>query len=188
MVLYCKVILILYVIAVCGPGLEVTNALEMGPLHKKVVSHLEMLIKDPDLDLLPSASPKSATLNGCKRWNRPNAVAAIHRLAPTLPDLREILVAFFKGARKTWIQFSAKFEDDGVIAGLTNEEKKLYLMPATNDANEGVLGEYRLFARRFPTRCQDAQDDIINQDTGRDIIKPGVSDQQIKERVQCQMA
>lgn len=38
-----------------------------------------------------------------------------------------------------------------MIAALTEGEKELAWMPATNDANEGALGSFRSFARRKPT-------------------------------------
>lgn len=84
-------------------------------------------------------------------WERLGAMAAVHHFAADLPCLQEIFVAFLRGALDTWIRFSAEFEEEGDIARLTGSERQLYRMLTTNDANKGALGEFRSFARQYPT-------------------------------------
>lgn len=151
MTLYREVVSIPYLSAVRGPGLEGNNALNMGALHKKVVDHISKLIENPDLVLSSNAVPHQAILDASEEWDRPGAVYAVHSLAPELRHLRIIFVAFLEGALETWQRFSEEFEEDGEIAKLTDEEKELCWMPATNDANESALATYCSFARRFPT-------------------------------------
>lgn len=151
MTIYYEVISIPYIATVRGRSLHETNALEMGPFHAKVIEHINKVIDNPDLVLAANAHPRDATLDGRDKWHRPLAISAIHRLASELPYLREILVAFFEGAKETWDRFLYEFREDGEIQKLSEEEKKKYWMPTTNDANEGALGSYRVFARRNPT-------------------------------------
>lgn len=148
--LYREVISHPYITTVRGSGLEEKNALEMGPFHRQVADHICKLIEDPELVLSPSAEPSQAILGAYTHWKSPDAVKAVHDLVPQLPYIREIFVSFLRGALKTWKRFSAEFAPDGEIKQLTEIEKKKFWMPTTNDANEGVLGEWRSFSRRYP--------------------------------------
>ena len=62
-----------------------------------------------------------------------------------LPHLSAIISEFFSGALETWKHFTTKFTPDGIIDGATDYEKELAWVPATNDANESVLGVLRQF-------------------------------------------
>ncbi|KAI0026932.1 hypothetical protein K488DRAFT_63815, partial [Vararia minispora EC-137] len=74
----------------------------------------------------------------------------VHQMQSSLPHLRGALVAFFTGARDTWIRFSSEFAEDGKIALLTDEQRALAAIPATNCHNESVLGMKRIAGRRSP--------------------------------------
>ncbi|KAL5511167.1 hypothetical protein ACEPAH_4382 [Sanghuangporus vaninii] len=132
-----------YILAVRGKENEPKNALDLGPLHKNVCTHITRLIHEPPIILSPNADPVRATLGGLKEWKCPEAVREIHRRAGEWPYLKEIFIAFLQGALSTWERFSSEFQDDGIIAALTQGERDLAWMPATNDANEGALGALR---------------------------------------------
>ncbi|TBU27031.1 hypothetical protein BD311DRAFT_789384 [Dichomitus squalens] len=117
------------------------NHLSLGPLHDHVLAHIQRLIDDPDLLLGPDASYETAVLDG-QPWGHPDAIAGVQRLLPRLPYLRRAL--------NTWRQFTAEFAPGGTIARLTDRERELAAMPATNDRNEGALGLYRYLARTMP--------------------------------------
>ncbi|KAJ7342822.1 hypothetical protein DFH08DRAFT_962860 [Mycena albidolilacea] len=70
---------------------------------------------------------------------------------PTLPHLKDIVVAFFRGALATWIRFSSEFAPGGLIDEASASERQAAWMPATNDANEGALGQLRVIMRNHPT-------------------------------------
>ena len=57
---------------------------------------------------------------------------------------------FFSNALKTWRRFTTEFTPDGIIDGATDYEKELAWVPATNDANESILGVLRQFMRCHP--------------------------------------
>lgn len=139
-----------YIKCVRGGGLEKSNALEKGELHRQVIGHINKLIESPDLILAPTADPKEATLGAQDQWKRPEAVCAVHKLASKFPFLRGAFIAFLEGAKVTWKRFSAEFIEGGDIETLTDEEKRQRWMPTTNDANEGALGQMRALKNRSP--------------------------------------
>ncbi|KAG1718126.1 hypothetical protein EDB19DRAFT_1608513, partial [Suillus lakei] len=93
------------------------NILDLGPIHMKVISHLNHIVNDINLILAPDATYETLTLDG-KPFERPEAFYAIQRLAldrETYPHFPQLLVAFFQGALDTWIRFSAEFAAGGAI-------------------------------------------------------------------------
>jgi hypothetical protein len=100
--------------------------------------------------LLDPTSPASlATLDG-KEFDNPRAVASVHEQLSQFPCIRPLLLGFLRGSLETWERFSSEFASDGLIHSLSDSEKDLVFMPATNDANEGALGQWRVFARAKP--------------------------------------
>jgi hypothetical protein len=132
-----------------GPGTEKVNMLELGPLHLKVQKHMEKIIRDPDILLPPHGSYASGSMDG-KPWKDPEAINAIAHLAPSLPHLKPVLVAFFEGALMTWKRFTAEFQEGGLIDQASADEKEQAWMPPTNDVNEGALGALRSYLRKKP--------------------------------------
>ncbi|GJE89766.1 hypothetical protein PsYK624_058730 [Phanerochaete sordida] len=143
-----------YAAIVRGPGSEHLNALELGDFHAYVRKHLQKLIDNPTLILSPDAEPASATLDGSVEWRHPNAVAAMHELAPTMPHLQPLLVAFFKGALATWERFCGEFAPGGIIDTSTAQERHRAWMQPCNDACEGILGTYRRFYEAKPSTSE----------------------------------
>ncbi|KAI0819139.1 hypothetical protein BC628DRAFT_1506680 [Trametes gibbosa] len=96
---------------------------------------------------------KTAAFGG-EDWERSEVITAVLELAPQLPHLKDILVAFLKGALRTWERFTTEFAEGGAIDLASDAElDRAYLLP-TNDHNEGALGSYRLWSRRFPNGSQ----------------------------------
>jgi hypothetical protein len=83
-------------------------------------------------------------------WDNPEVVYAVQALIPTLPRVRDLVIAFFTGALETWERFTEEFAADGVIATTSTGERLRAWMPTTNDVNEGKLGELRMSSRRAP--------------------------------------
>ena len=131
-----------------GAGNDV-NMLELGPLHKKVYQHMQRIIGDPSFVLGPSASFEAGALDG-EQWESPEIFAAIQKLAPELPHLSSVVVAFFGGAAETWKRFTSEFTPGGLIDEATSEERELAWMPPMNDVNEGALGAFRVLLTRQP--------------------------------------
>ncbi|KAJ7643196.1 hypothetical protein B0H17DRAFT_959898 [Mycena rosella] len=132
-----------------GPGTENVNVLHLGPFHERVKDHVRAVVADPDLILGPDATSKRGTLDG-RPWHLPEILAAVRKLAPTLPHLREVTVAFFEGALPAWERFTSEFDADGPVAALSDEQRAEAFMETTNDANEGILGRLPLGARSTP--------------------------------------
>ncbi len=153
-------VLALYAQAISHPYMQQVrspkrlNMLDLGPLHKKVYRHMKKIIKKPELLIGPNATHETGALDG-KKWNRPEIFTAIKNLMPELPYLEDLLVAFFKGAARTWKRFISEFAPGGLIDEATAEEREAAWMPPTNDANEGALGAYRVAMRRQPWLSED---------------------------------
>jgi hypothetical protein len=144
--LYAQAISHPYISEIRGSDL---NMLNLGPLHAKIKEHIEKLITNPGLLLNPSSESTPGTFDD-RPYENPEAVKAILDLAPKLPHLADVLVAFLKGASSTWDRFTSEFVPGGIIDEATDLEKDLAWMPATNNLNEGALGSYRVFMRYKP--------------------------------------
>jgi hypothetical protein len=138
-----------YMRKVRGPGTKQLNMLDLGPLHSEVQTHLEKIIQNPSILLSPQATYESGTMDR-KPWDNPTAMEAVYELAPTLPHLEPLLVAFCKGALETWKDFTAEFEEGGSIIDLSSSEKDRAWRPPTNDVNEGALGALRSHLHKKP--------------------------------------
>ncbi|KAI0075797.1 hypothetical protein K474DRAFT_1676080 [Panus rudis PR-1116 ss-1] len=152
-------VLALYAQAISHPYMRVVrgngnwNALMLGPFHHQLMAHCETIIENPDVLLAPDASYVMGALDGAQ-WERPEAYYAVQRMAPTLPYLREALVAFMKGALETWRRFCREFAEDGRIATLSSAKRERIAVCATNDANESQLGRKRVMQRRAPNKSE----------------------------------
>jgi hypothetical protein len=147
--LYAQAVTHPYMKVVRAPGTERVNMLDLGPLHDKVYKHIMRIAQDPNFLIGPAVTFEMGAMDG-KQWERPDVLHAIWALAPTLPYLKPVLVAFFEEAGKTWKRFTSEFAPGGLIDEATIEEKDLAWMPPTNDANEGALGAFRVLMRRQP--------------------------------------
>ncbi|KLO06451.1 hypothetical protein SCHPADRAFT_861403, partial [Schizopora paradoxa] len=160
-------VMVFYGEAVCYPyGRTVRNAvtdgrnaLDMGPYHEQVIAFVKRLIETPEIILSPDADPQEAVMDG-REWTNPEAVAIAQKLAPSFPYLRELFVDFCDGTLVTWQRFSAEFVTGGAIDSASKSNRERAWMPATNDANEGALGRYRVLKRakvRQTLHLQNAQ-------------------------------
>jgi hypothetical protein len=170
-ILYHQVITHPYMRVVRGPGAEATNALDLGPLHFDVRKHIEQVIENPDIIVSADISHVTASLDG-QEWEDPAAIQAVIQLMPTLPHLKEIVVAFFRGALATWIRFSSEFAPGGLIDEASASERQLAWMSPTNDANEGSLGQLRVIMRNYPTLTLHQFNAMVmyNQNNTQDFI------------------
>ncbi|KAJ7430216.1 hypothetical protein B0H11DRAFT_1676382, partial [Mycena galericulata] len=149
-ILYQQIISHPYLRQVRGPGTENVNLLDLGPLHAEICNHIRHLLANPDIIFGDELFFETATLDG-QEWQDPKAINAVVGLMSSLPHLRPITMAFFRGSLTTWVRFSSEFAPGGVIDESTATEKQLAWMPSTNDANEGALGAYRVAIRGKPS-------------------------------------
>ncbi|KAE9388807.1 hypothetical protein BT96DRAFT_1003834 [Gymnopus androsaceus JB14] len=91
MTLYTNVISQPYLCVVRGEGV---NALDLGLLHSEVKSHIQKILDDPDLLFREDILHEMASLDG-KEWEDKDAMKAVQELAPNLPHLQDISLAFF---------------------------------------------------------------------------------------------
>ncbi|KAF8203541.1 hypothetical protein K438DRAFT_1472661, partial [Mycena galopus ATCC 62051] len=138
-----------YMRQVRGPGTESVNLLDLGPLHHALHDHIQAILDNPDLIFGSDVSSATATLDG-KPWFNPDAMVEVFKLISLLPHVKEITLAFFRGALVTWVRFSSEFVPSGLIDICSATERQAAWMPSTNDANEGGLGGYRVAVRGKP--------------------------------------
>ncbi|KAJ6611155.1 hypothetical protein B0H10DRAFT_2437682 [Mycena sp. CBHHK59/15] len=151
LVLYCMSVTHPYALRVRGAGTENLNILDLRPFHVTVKDHIHKLINAPNL--LLSDAPQSyrlAMLDG-QSWSDAKAFAACLKHAPTLPNVKPLLVAGLTKALACWERFTSEFEQGGTINLSTSAEKELAFMPSTNDANEGLLRMWCRFSQENPS-------------------------------------
>ena len=126
--------------------MHITN---LGPLHAKVLAHMQRIIGDPTFLVGPNATCEMGAMDG-QPWQAPAVFGAIQKMASQLPHLQQLLVTFCEGAAETWKRFTSELAPGGLIDEATVEKKDLAWMPPTNDVNEGALGSFRVLMRRQP--------------------------------------
>ncbi len=131
-----------YIKAICSTSKsgEKQNMLDLGPLHQKVLTHIQVIITNPSNLLCENPSSDIASLEG-DEWQHSDIFKSIKDF--DLPYLEELLIAFFTGGDETWTCFTSEFAPGSLSDAATPEELDLAWMPATNDENEGVLGSFR---------------------------------------------
>ncbi|CEL63400.1 hypothetical protein RSOLAG1IB_12656 [Rhizoctonia solani AG-1 IB] len=148
--LYGQIISKPYIRLVRAATVAGTGLADLASLHASVQSHLKSIISNPALVLGLESPETSATLDGLS-WDNTDVFKALKDHGPKLPYLSELFVAYCQGALQTWARFTNEFSPGGPISLLTTEQKTKAYMPSTNDANEGALGTWRVWARRFPS-------------------------------------
>lgn len=128
-----------------------TNHWDLGPLHDRVKTLLRMLIENPDLILYPDLSSTDGALDR-RPCDRPEVFAAVQKLVPTLPWLRDALVEGFSGGLETWERFTTEFAS-GTHPLSAVARQKAWMKP-TNDDNEGALGVRRVRKRACPSMSE----------------------------------
>ncbi|KAJ3847622.1 hypothetical protein EV368DRAFT_50851 [Lentinula lateritia] len=148
--LYWLAISVPYMREIRGPYATEDNILKLGPLHQRVIDHIDMLIEHTKYLIGPNASAEKGSLDG-RVWERPEAFYACQRYAPDLPHLKGLLVHFLKHARVLWVRFSAELLPGGALSKATPEQIESAWMEKTNDLNEADFGMYRQAAHTTPT-------------------------------------
>lgn len=88
-----------YMKAICGD--PTLNALDLGPLNKKIGLFMDRIIEDPTFLVGNNVSHETGTYDGSP-WNNKEVIERINELASDFPYLKPALVEFFKGAQETW--------------------------------------------------------------------------------------
>ncbi|EGO30878.1 hypothetical protein SERLADRAFT_412419 [Serpula lacrymans var. lacrymans S7.9] len=120
-VIYGGTVLHPYSQMVRGPGTESLNVLDLGPLHEELKKHLKVILTNPKLIFGANVAPETACFGG-RPWE--------HSTSGSHSQLNLHQAAHDQAS---------------------TEERDAAWMPATNDANEGALGAFRLRAQDKPT-------------------------------------
>lgn len=134
-----------YALSVQGSYNESKNALDMGEAHQQIITHINTLIKNPDLLIGNCASCKTGALYGTP-WNQA-VINYLHSIHDKLPFLQQALLAFLHGAQAKWIIFTREFAQWSDISNSTAEEHLLLFWSPTNDHSEGAGAMWKLWSR-----------------------------------------
>jgi len=145
-----------YALTVRGLYNESKNALDMGEAHQKIITHIDILIGNPDLLIGSDTSYKTGALYGSP-WNQA-IIDYIHSIRDELPHLQEALVAFLHGARGKWVVFTAEFAPGSKISNSTMEERLLSFRSPTNDHSEGAGAQWKGMSRSCPSMTTHQKD------------------------------
>ena len=146
--LYSEAISKPYAVTVRGSYNESKNALDLGPAHLKIITHIDTLIENLDLLVGDHASHETGALYGI-HWDQA-VVHHIHSIHHQLSHLRKALVAFLQGARAKWVSFTKEFAQESPISD-SAEERLLSFRSPTNDHSEGAGAMWKLWSRRAPS-------------------------------------
>jgi len=137
--LYCQAISLPLSQLVRTPHHQSRNGLDLGPDYKRLLKHLETIIKNPDILIGSNVSWKTATFDG-QPWYNPDAIATILRDRDQHPHLPSALVAFFEGALETWERFTHDVLKNPRLSAATPKQRYRSFREETNDINEGPVG------------------------------------------------
>ncbi|KZV97662.1 hypothetical protein EXIGLDRAFT_585649, partial [Exidia glandulosa HHB12029] len=128
------------------------DMMSLGPLHDRVIELCDTISQCPELIAVEADDNGSPASLDWQPFDDPFLIPAIRELESKglLPHLHVPMSAFFAGARDGWIQFAREFRDGGSIASATASQRATVFIPSTNDANEGLLGAYRVWKRLRP--------------------------------------
>ncbi|KAF7318204.1 hypothetical protein HMN09_00328700 [Mycena chlorophos] len=165
-------------------GGTTTSHLELGPLHNQLKSHLQKIQRNPELLFGPSATYETATLDG-QPWERPEVIYRIQSVAPGMPHLAGLIVSWCEHTLPKWDEFTTEFVENGPIAVLSEEERRLAWMRASNCENEGQLGLSKRELQANPTLTLDIFNARLmhrKNDVGRWLADMAVRDPKMSTR------
>jgi hypothetical protein len=151
-------VLALYNVTVSRPFMQHVrthdNLLDLESFFKNKECFLDNIISHPEIWISPEYSHEAAALDG-NEWDEHSStvIQAVREMSSHLCDLKDAIIAFVQGARKTFVErFSEEFKDGGDIDKLTQEERDSLFFSSTNDANEGALGSWRGDTKKRPAQ------------------------------------
>ncbi|KAJ7598464.1 hypothetical protein C8J56DRAFT_881094 [Mycena floridula] len=130
------------------------NLLDLTDLHCHIAPFCQKIANNPSMVLDASTPISELTING-QDFIDPDLIVELRRRIQTdLPkdDLELMISAMFSGAAEGWIIFTAEFVPGGAFDRIPKEIRDNLFILATNDANEGGLGSWRIFLHANPTR------------------------------------
>ncbi|KLO04071.1 hypothetical protein SCHPADRAFT_841053, partial [Schizopora paradoxa] len=156
-----------YSAAVRGTAGERTGVLDLGPLHLRLLLHLQKLIDAPSLIFSRTSCMEDSHLDG-QIWEQPEVYYGIRALSEKLEHFEGAMRAFLVGALSTWQRFAEEYREGGAVALASPQDRARAWMPRTNCINEGALGAKRVYARKNPKGTDATFNDLkmyIDNDT-----------------------
>ncbi|KAI5833286.1 hypothetical protein K523DRAFT_413413 [Schizophyllum commune Tattone D] len=151
-VLYSQAISAPYMREIRGRFRSYDSVLEQGPLHAKVIAHLEALAANPSILIDETVEYKMAALDS-KPWHTPDAIYAASAWIQQCDqqeraEMKSQLAAACKSAAATWRRFSTEFEE---VRKASKKNLRRAPMSNTNDSNERIFAHTRRTFRNVPS-------------------------------------
>ncbi|KAJ7083569.1 hypothetical protein C8R44DRAFT_753426 [Mycena epipterygia] len=125
-----------YMAMVRGMKEQPINLLSLTDLHRKLPVFCAYISANPHILLDPSTPPEKLTIDG-RPFLDDLLLPSIRQLLRELPNVFLMISNMFSG-------FGGTFDC------LTPEQRAILFIPSTNNANEGMLGSYRVHMRYHP--------------------------------------
>ncbi|KAL1674762.1 hypothetical protein EV122DRAFT_220044 [Schizophyllum commune] len=151
-VLYSQAISAPYMREIRGPFRSFDSVLDQGPLHARIIAHLEHIADNPGLLIDDCVDHRTAALDG-KLWHSPEAVYAasawIQRCGqPERDEMKDQLTTACRSAVITWRRFTSEFAQ---VAETSGRNLRRAPMSNTNDSNERIFAQTRRIKRNNPS-------------------------------------
>ncbi|KAJ7451260.1 hypothetical protein B0H11DRAFT_1742871 [Mycena galericulata] len=138
-----------YMAQVRGTKEKLINLIDLTDLHRKLPEFCAHIASNPHIILDPTTPQHQLTIDG-KPFLNEFLLDAIAELRCELPNLFLVISTMFSGCETGWVQFTPEFHVGGTFSRLTPEQRAILFIPSTNDANEGMLGSFRVHMRYHP--------------------------------------
>ncbi|KAJ7115305.1 hypothetical protein C8R44DRAFT_880618 [Mycena epipterygia] len=138
-----------YMAQVRGTKEKLINLMDLADLHCKLPEFCAHIASNPHIILDPTTPQHQLTIDG-KPFLNEFLLDAIAELRCELPNLFLVISTMFAGCETGWVQFTPEFHVSGTFSQLTPEQRAILFIPSTNDANEGMLGSFRIHMRYHP--------------------------------------
>ncbi|KAJ7504739.1 hypothetical protein B0H11DRAFT_1669466, partial [Mycena galericulata] len=135
-----------YMAQVRGTKEKLINLIDLTDLHRKLPEFCAHIASNPHIILDPTTPQHQLTIDG-KPFLNEFLLDAIAELRCELPNLFFVISAMFSGCETGWVQFTPEFHVGGTFSRLTPEQRAILSIPSTNDANDGMLGSFRVHMR-----------------------------------------
>lgn len=138
------------------------SAVNLGENHEKVKKHVQYLYDNTILCLDVSVGYDKLVYLGME-WTDPDVIDAVRRLAPSLPELENVLKCMYAGAMLGWDAFTTEFAEGGVIASLDKAkgEGTEAQVLGINCQNEALLAMLKEQLRRAPNVSEQTRNSLL---------------------------
>ncbi|KAF7332350.1 hypothetical protein MKEN_00116700 [Mycena kentingensis (nom. inval.)] len=118
------------------------NMLSLTDFHRRIPGFCRRIAANPAMLWTSDTPLDQLTIDGVPFRNQ-LLIPTLLQLLPDLPNLEKFVSAFFNAAAEGWEHFMPEFLAGGTFDQLTEEQRLILFLLASNCVSEGRLGDYR---------------------------------------------